>query len=147
MSILNIQKTRTRKWKLKFWMPWMLLDWWNREALQRIFSFINKCQNFNDIVLCDLQIDGMIYKNGSDKNASLVFRNNDFLNAISPDNKANITVRSRYIYTTVSSSLNKLLLPLAIQRLQRDSLSIILISKIQSIHQSYIILKLLQSRQ
>lgn len=53
----------------------------------------------------------MIYKNGSDKNASLVFRNNDFLNAISPDNKANITVRSRYIYTTVSSSLNKLLLP------------------------------------
>ena len=46
-----------------------------RAASQRIFSFTHKvalqldCQKFNGI-LCDMEIDGKIYKNGSGKNAS-----------------------------------------------------------------------------
>ena len=45
-----------------------------RVTSQGIFSFINKgalqldCQKFSDI-LCDMEIDGKIYKNGSGKNA------------------------------------------------------------------------------
>ena len=51
-----------------------------RVTSQRIFSFINKgvlqldCQKFNDI-LCDMEIDGKIYKNGSGKNASFFAKN------------------------------------------------------------------------
>ena len=45
-----------------------------RVTSQRIFSFINKgalqldCQKFSDI-LCDMEIDGKICKDGSGKNA------------------------------------------------------------------------------
>ena len=51
-----------------------------RVTSQRIFSFINKgalqldCQKFSD-VLCDMEIDGKIYKNGSGKNASFFAKN------------------------------------------------------------------------
>ena len=56
-----------------------------RVTSQRMFSFINKgalqldCQKFNNI-LCEMEIDGKIYKAGSGKNVSfsvdnkLVFR-------------------------------------------------------------------------
>ena len=55
-----------------------------RVMSQRIFSFINKgvlqldYQKFNDII-CDMEIDGKVYKNGSGKNASFFFSETIFL--------------------------------------------------------------------
>ena len=76
-----------------------------RVTSQRIFSFINKgavqldCQKFNDI-LCDIEIDGKIYKNGSGKNASFFVDNYFPLEAVSPVKNLDLAV-----YNTHSQSL------------------------------------------
>ena len=68
-----------------------------RVTSQRIFSFINKgalqldCQKFSDI-LCDMEIDGKIYKNRSDKIASFFVDNCFSLEAVSPVKNLNLTV-------------------------------------------------------
>ena len=76
-----------------------------RVTSQRIFSFINKgalqldCQKFDDI-LCDMEIDGKIYKNGSGKNA-LFFVKNDF------SLEGDLTINHTYSQSSVSVSTNK----------------------------------------
>ena len=68
-----------------------------RVTSQRIFSFINKgalqldCQKFNDI-LCDMEIDGKIYKNGSGKNALFFVKNYFSLEGASPVKNSDLTV-------------------------------------------------------
>ena len=68
-----------------------------RVTSQRIFSFINKgalqldCQKFDDI-LCDMEIDGKIYKNGSGKNALFFLKNYFSLEGASPVKNSDLTV-------------------------------------------------------
>ena len=68
-----------------------------RVTSQRIFSFINKgalqldCQKFNNI-LCDMEIDGKIYKNGSGKNALFFLKNYFSLEGASPVKNSDLTV-------------------------------------------------------
>ena len=68
-----------------------------RVTSQRIFSFINKgalqldCQKFDDI-LCDMEIDGKIYKNGSGKNALFFVKNYFSLEGASPVKNSDLTV-------------------------------------------------------
>ena len=68
-----------------------------RVTSQRIFSFINKgalqldCQKFDDI-LCDMEIDGKIYKNGSAKNALFFVKNYFSLEGASPVKNSDLTV-------------------------------------------------------
>ena len=81
-----------------------------RVTSQRIFSFINKgalqldCQKFNDI-LCDMEIDGKIYKNGSGKNASFFV---DFpLEAVSPVKNLDLTVDNTHSQSSLSFASSK----------------------------------------
>ena len=77
LPIYQFQTASDLKWQAKIVnaMNFIILKNKKRVTSQRIFSFINKgvlqldCQKFNDI-LCDMEIDGKIYKNGSGKNAS-----------------------------------------------------------------------------
>ena len=68
-----------------------------RVTSQRIFSFINKgalqldCQKFDDI-LCDMEIDGKIYKNGSGKNALFFLKSYFSLEGASPVKNSDLTV-------------------------------------------------------
>ena len=79
---------------------------------QRIFSFINRgalqldCQKFNDI-LCDMEIDGKIYKNGSGKNASFFVDNYFSLEAVSPVKNLDLTVDNTHSQSSVSFAPNK----------------------------------------
>ena len=83
-----------------------------RVTSQRIFSFINKgvlqldCQKFNDI-LCDMEIDGKIYKNGSGKNASFFAKNYFPLEDVSPVKNSDLTVNNTHSQSSVSVSTNK----------------------------------------
>ena len=77
VPIYQFQTASDLKWQAKIVnaMNFIIFKNKKRATSQRIFSFINKgvlqldCQKFNDI-LCDMEIDGKIYKNGSGKNAS-----------------------------------------------------------------------------
>ena len=83
-----------------------------RVTSQRIFSFINKgalqldCQKFNDI-LCDMEIDGKIYKNGSGKNASFFVNNYFPLEAVSPVKNLDLTVDNTHSQSSRSFASSK----------------------------------------
>ena len=83
-----------------------------RVTSQRIFSFINKgalqldCQKFNDI-LCDMEIDGKIYKNGSGKNASFFVDNYLPLEAVSPVKNLDLTVDNTHSHSSLSFASSK----------------------------------------
>ena len=91
---------------------------------QRIFSFINKgalqldCQKFNDIV-CDMEIDGKIYKNGSCNNASFFSKTFFLSKAISLDKNSDLTVNNTHIQSSVSYHPNKsIAIPDTLQNLE-----------------------------
>ena len=83
-----------------------------RVTSQRIFSFINKgalqldYQKFNDII-CDMEIDGKIYKNGSGKNASFYLRNYFSLETVSPDKILDLAVNNTHSQSSDSFAPNK----------------------------------------
>ena len=83
-----------------------------RVTSQRVFSFINKgalqldCQKFSH-VLCDMEIDGKIYKNGSGKNASLFVKNYFSSEDVSPVKNSDLTVNNTHSQSSVSVSTNK----------------------------------------
>ena len=72
-----------------------------RVTSQTIFGFINQdalqldCQKFSDI-MCDVEIDGKTYKNGSDKNASFFVKNYISLEAVSPVKNSDLTVNNTH---------------------------------------------------
>ena len=72
-----------------------------RVTSQRIFSFINNgvlqldFQKFKDII-CDMEIDGKIYKNGQGKNDSVFVKNYFSLEAVSPVKNSHLTVNSTH---------------------------------------------------
>ena len=77
LPIYQFQTPSDLKWQAKIVNAINFISLKNkkRAASQRIFNFTHKvalqldCQKFNGI-LCDMEIDGKIYKNGSGKNAS-----------------------------------------------------------------------------
>ena len=83
-----------------------------RVTSQRIFSFINKgalqldCQKFNGII-CDMEIDGKIYKTGSGKNASFFIKNYFSLEAVSPDKISDLIVNNTHSQSSASFAPNK----------------------------------------
>ena len=83
-----------------------------RVTSQRIFSLINKgalqldSQKFNNI-LCDMEIDGKIYKNGSGKNASFFVKNYFSSEDVSPVKNSDLTVNNTHSQSSVSVSTNK----------------------------------------
>ena len=107
LPIYQFQTASDLKWQAKIVnaMNFIILKNKKRVTSQRIFSFINKgvlqldCQKFNDI-LCDMEIDGKIYKNGSGKNA-LFFVKNDF------SLEGDLTINHTYSQSSVSVSTNK----------------------------------------
>ena len=82
-----------------------------RVTSQRTFSFINKgalqlhCQKFNDMI-CGMEIDGEINKNGSGKSASLFVKNYFSMEAVSPDKNWDLTVNNTHNQSSVSFSRN-----------------------------------------
>ena len=83
-----------------------------RVTSQRIFSFINKgalqldCQKFSDI-LCDMEIDGKIYKDGSGKNALFFVKNYFSLENVSPVKNSDPIINNTHSQSSVSVSTNK----------------------------------------
>ena len=53
------------------------------------------CQKFSNII-CDVEIDGKIYKNGSDKNASFFVKNCISLEAVSLVKNSDLTVNNTH---------------------------------------------------
>ena len=82
-----------------------------RVTSQRIFSFINKgalqldCEKFSDI-LCGMEIDGKIYKNGSGKKATFFVDNYFSLEAVIPVKNSNLTVDNTHSQSSVSFASN-----------------------------------------
>ena len=79
---------------------------------QRTFSFINKgalqldCQKFSNMI-CGMEIDGEINKNGSGKSASFFAKNCFSMEAVSPDKISDLTVNNTHNQSSVSFSPNK----------------------------------------
>ena len=79
-------------------MNFIRLEYKKRVTSQRLFSLINKgalqldCQNFNDII-CDVELDGKLYKNGSGKNASFFVKNYFSMKAVSPEKNSDLTAK------------------------------------------------------
>ena len=83
-----------------------------RVTSQKMFSFINKgalkldCQKFNDII-CNMEVDGKIYKNGSGKNALFFVKNCFSLEAVGPVKNSDLTVNNTHSQSSVSLAPNK----------------------------------------
>ena len=86
----------------------------NKERVisQGIFSFINKgalqldCQKLSDII-CDIEIDGKIYKNGSGKNASFFVNNYFSMEAVIPDKNSDPILDNTHSQSSVLFSPSK----------------------------------------
>ena len=83
-----------------------------RVVSQGIFSFINKgdlqldCQKLSDII-CDIEIDGKIYKNGSGKNASFFVNNYFSMEAVFPDKNWDLILDNTHSQSSVLFSPGK----------------------------------------
>ena len=114
LPIYQFQTASDLKWQAKIVnaMNFIIFKNKKRATSQRIFSFINKgvlqldCQKFNDI-LCDMEIDGKIYKNGSGKNASFFVKNHFCLEDVNPVKNSDLTLNNTHIQFSVSVSTNK----------------------------------------
>ena len=99
LPIYQFQAPSDLKWQTKIVNAINFIRVKNKKRVtsQGIFSFINKvalqldCQKFNDI-LCDMEIDGKIYKNGSGKNALFFLKNYFSLEGASPVKNSDLTV-------------------------------------------------------
>ena len=103
LPIYQFQAPIDLKWQAKIVSAINFIRLKNKKKVtsQRILGFINKgalqldCQKLNDI-LCDMEIDGKIYKNGSGKNASFFVKNYFSLEDVSPVKNSDLTVNNTY---------------------------------------------------
>ena len=111
LQIYQFQIPRDLKWQSKIVnaINFFRLKNKKRGISQRIFTFINKgalqldFQKFNDI-LCDMEIDSKIYKNGSGKNVSFFVKNYFSLEDVSPVKNSDLTVNNTHSQSSVSFS-------------------------------------------
>ena len=114
LQIYQFQIPRDLKWQSKIVNAINFFRMKNKKRgiSQRIFTFINKkalqldFQKFNDI-LCDMEIDSKIYKNGSGKNVSFFVKNYFSLEDVSPVKNSDLTVNNTHSQSSVSFSTNK----------------------------------------
>ena len=114
LQIYQFQIPRDLKWQSKIVnaINFFRLKNKKRGISQRIFTFINKgalqldFQKFNEI-LCDMEIDSKIYKNGSGKNVSFFVKNYFSLEDVSPVKNSDLTVNNTHSQSSVSFSTNK----------------------------------------
>ena len=114
LPIHQFQTPSDLKWQAKIINAINFIRLKNKKRVtsQRIFSFINKgalqldCQKFDDI-LCDMEIDGKIYKNGSGKNALFFVKNYFSLEDVSPVKNSNLTVNNTHRLTVFSFSFHQ----------------------------------------
>ena len=110
LPIYQFQAPSDLKWQTKIVNAINFIRVKNKKKVtsQGIFSFINKvalqldCQKFNHI-LCDMEIDGKIYKNGLSKNTSFFVKNYFFLEDVNSD----LAVNHTHSQSSVSVSTNK----------------------------------------